>query len=91
LTGEARQRVRTRRRFHTEDAQVLEKAFQARLEAIGVDAVKPSNAEAWNVAAPTPLEPNTMAAKPKRRRRSRAIDKGVLAVPELRRVRDRPC
>jgi hypothetical protein len=82
-------RVRTRPGFPTEDAQVLEKAFQARLAAIGVDAVKPSNAEAWNVAAPTPLEPNTMAAKPKRRRRYRAIDKSVLAVPELRRVRDR--
>jgi hypothetical protein len=72
-----------------EDAQVFEKAFQARLEAIGVDGAKPSNTDARNVAAPPPLEPNTMAAKPKRRRRFRAVDKSVLAVPEPRRVRDR--
>jgi hypothetical protein len=71
-----------------QDVQVLEEAFQARLEAIGVDGTDQSKAEERDL--PSPLrEPNEMAAEPKSRRRSRAIDKSVLAVPELRRVRDR--
>ena len=69
-----------------EDAQVLEGTFQARLEAIGVD---PSKAAARNLAPPTPREPNELAAKPKSSKRSQAIDKSVLAMPEPRRVRDR--
>jgi ERF superfamily len=74
-----------------EDAQVLEEAFQAMLEALEVhgDGADPSNAEERNLASLTPREPNEPAAKPKHRRRSRAIDKGVLAMPEPRRVRDR--
>jgi ERF superfamily len=72
-----------------EDAQVLEEAFQAKLEAIGVDGADPPKAEERNVASPSPYEPNATAEKPKRRRRSRAIDKSALAVPEPRRVRDR--
>jgi hypothetical protein len=65
-----------------EDAQVLEKAFQARLEIL-------TKSQARNLAPATPREPNETAAKPKSRRRSRAIDKSVLAMPERRRVRDR--
>jgi ERF superfamily len=72
-----------------EDAQILENAFQARLEAIGADGAHPSKVEERSVASPRPYEPNATAEKPKRRRRSRAIDKSVLAVPEPRRVRDR--
>jgi hypothetical protein len=70
-----------------EDAQVLKKVFQARLEIIlGADL---SKAQARKHAPPTPREPNETGAKPKSRRRSRAIDKSVLAMPEPRRVRDR--
>ena len=69
--------------------QALEKTFQARLEAIGLDGADPPKVEERNLASPTPYEPNATAEKPKSRRRSRAIDKSVLAVPEPRRVRDR--
>ena len=72
-----------------EDAQVLEEAFQAKLEAIGPDGADSSKAEKRNVASPRPYAPNATAEKPKRHRRSRAIDKSALAVPESRRVRDR--
>jgi hypothetical protein len=70
-----------------EDAQVLEETFQARLHAFVVhrDGVDPSKAEERNLACPT-YEP---AAKPTSPRRSRAIDKSVLPIPEPRRARDR--
>jgi hypothetical protein len=61
-----------------EDAQVLEEAFQARLETIEVERARPSKAP--NDASP--------ASKPKSRR-TRTIDKSVLAKPEPRRIRDR--
>jgi ERF superfamily len=72
----------------TKDAHDLEEAFQARLEAIAVDGVDPSKGER-KIAPPTPHELNKTVAKPTSRRRSRAIDKNVLAVPEPRRIRDR--
>jgi hypothetical protein len=73
-----------------EDAQVLEKAFQARLDTLGVDGdgADPSNEER-NVVSLTPGEPNEPGAKPKHRPHSSAIDKSVLAMPEPRRTRDR--
>jgi ERF superfamily len=61
-----------------EDAQFLEEAFRARLETIGIEGARPSKAR--NHASP--------AAKPKSRRKP-AVDKSVLAMPELRRIRDR--
>ena len=51
-------------------------------------AADPSKAEVRNLAPP-PNQRNEMAAKPKSLRRSRAIDKSALAMPEPRRVRDR--
>jgi hypothetical protein len=72
-----------------EDAQVLEDAFQARLEAIGADGADPFKGEGQNLAPPTPRERNEMLDKPKHRRRSQAIDKSVLPMPEPRRLRDR--
>ena len=72
-----------------EDAQVLEEAFQGRLEATGVVGADPSSTDERNLPSPTPREPNELAAKPKGRRRSRAIDKSALAMPEPRRVRAR--
>jgi hypothetical protein len=70
-----------------EDALVLEEAFQARLETIG--GADQSKGEERNLASQTPRERNEPADKPKHRRRSRAIDKSVLPMPEPRRVRDR--
>jgi ERF superfamily len=74
-----------------EDAQVFEKAFQARLDALGVDGdgIELSKVKDRNLAAPTPCEPTEPVAKTKRRRRSRTIDKSVLPIPEPRRARDR--
>jgi hypothetical protein len=74
-----------------EDARILEEAFQARLDALGADddGVDLSKAEEPNLVSPTPPEPNEPAAKSKYRRRSRAIDKSALPMPEPRRARDR--
>jgi hypothetical protein len=74
-----------------EDALVLEEAFQARLDALGADGdgVDLANAEERNLGSPTQCEPNELAAKPRHRRRSRAVDKSVLPMPETRRARDR--
>ena len=69
------------------DAQVLEEAFQARLEILGADGAEPCIAAKRTLAPPTPHEPNK--SKPKSRRRSRVIDKSKLAIPELPRLRDR--
>jgi ERF superfamily len=75
----------------TEDAELLEKAFQAKLEALGShgDGLDPTNAEERNLASLTPPKPNAPATKPKHRRRSLAIDKSLLPMPEPRRARDR--
>jgi ERF superfamily len=74
-----------------EDAHILEKAFRARLDALGVDCngVERSKAEERNHASPTPPEPNEPPTKSKHRRRSRAIDKSALSMSEPRRARDR--
>jgi ERF superfamily len=71
------------------DAQVLEEAFQARLDALGVNRDRAGPTEERSLAPLTPREPNELAGKPKRRGRSDAIDKSVLAMPEPRRARDR--
>jgi hypothetical protein len=73
-------------RLIAEDAQVLEEAFQARLENIGVEAARPSKAR--DHASRAPIKPDRLAANPKSRR-TRVVDKSVLAMPELRRIRDR--
>ncbi len=67
------------------DALAVEEAFQARLEALGVGSAHPSQA----AELPTAYEPIETTPKPKSRRRSHAIEKSVLAIPEPRRVRDR--
>jgi hypothetical protein len=68
------------------DAQVLEEAFQARLGTIGVEAARPSKAP--DRASRAPLKPDQLTGNPKSRR-TRAVDKSVLAMPEPRRIRDR--
>jgi hypothetical protein len=71
------------------DARVLEHAFQARLDAIETSGILPSAAIEQNPAPATPRVPNESAPKSSNRRRARAIDKSILAMPEPRRLRDR--
>jgi ERF superfamily protein len=67
-----------------EDAQVLGEAFQARLGTIGVEAAR----QAQDHRARAPFKPDQLTGNLKSRR-TRAVDKSVLAMPELRRIRDR--
>jgi hypothetical protein len=87
----AHKRLAEKNTLSAEDAQVLEEAFQARLNALGVDGgrLDPSNREERNLESLVQREPNEPAAKLKPRRRSPAIDKSVLPMPEPRRARDR--
>jgi hypothetical protein len=71
------------------DAQAVEKAFRARLEALGIGNKDASVAAEPNPAALAAHEPNVGRSKPKRQKRLHAIDKTMLAMPEPRRVRDR--
>jgi hypothetical protein len=67
------------------DAQSVEESFQARLVSFATpETDKPQGAGKQRLAAQ-----GSPAAEPKNRRRSKAIDKSVLALPEPRRVRDR--
>jgi ERF superfamily len=68
------------------DAHVLEHAFQARLDAIGMH---PSEAIEQTQAPTSVRDPHESTQKPTNRRRSRGIDKSSLAMPEPRRLRDR--
>src|ERR1700722_4147810 len=69
------------------DAQLVEAAFQARLAGFGVPAagetLTSGQAEQRSVAHDPPL------AETKKRTRAKPIDKGALALPEPRRIRDR--
>jgi hypothetical protein len=67
-----------------EDAHVLEEAFQARLGTIGVEAAR----QAQDHRARAPFKPDQLTGNLKSRR-TRAVDKSVLAMPKLRRIRDR--
>ena len=71
------------------DAQAVEQAFRARLEALGIGNKDPSVAAAPNPAASAAHEPNVRRSKPKRRRRFHPIDESVLAMLEPRRLGDR--
>ncbi len=70
------------------DAQAVENAFYAKLEAFvvleGTQASAPAESAASRRRARSGRD-----AKPKQQRRSQAIDKSVLALPEPRRARDR--
>ena len=67
-------------KLNAADAQAVESAFKAKLEAL---AVSDSGAPEMSLRA------HPDKGKSKNRRRSRSIDKSVLTVPEPRRVRDR--
>jgi hypothetical protein len=69
------------------DAQSVEESFQVKLTSIAtLETDKPKRA--GEVTQPSTAQ-GSIAAKPKNRLRSKAIDKSVLALPEPRRVRDR--
>ena len=69
------------------DAQAVENAFKAKLEALGVSGAHSSEAGAR--ASATVSRAHPAQGTPKNRRRSRSIDKSVLAMADPRRVRDR--
>jgi hypothetical protein len=73
-------------KLNAADAQVVENAFRAKLEALGgwADA-----SEAGERASATASRAHPAQVTAKSGRRSRSIDKSVLAMPEPRRVRDR--
>ena len=74
-------------KLNAADAQAVENAFKAKLEALGVSGAHSS--EAGERASATASRAHPAQGTPKNPRRSRSIDKSVLAVPEPRRVRDR--
>jgi hypothetical protein len=74
-------------KLNAADAQAVESAFKAKLEALGVSGAHSS--EAGERASATASRAHRAQGTPKNRRRSRSIDKSVLAMPEPRRVRDR--
>ena len=75
------------------DAQRVEEAFAARLAAVATDASEPAPAPqlAERSMRPQRLKPGRPGNpfRPLRKRRSQAIDKSALALPEPRRIRDR--
>jgi ERF superfamily len=73
-------------KLNAADAQAVENSFRAKLEALGggVDA-----SEAGERASAAASRAHPAQGKAKNGRRSRSIDKSVLAMPEPRRVRDR--
>ena len=81
----AHKSLRDKNKLTVADAQAVEEAFRANLEALSVSG--PSEAAE---PAPAPAKPydGREARRKKSQRRSQAIDKSVLAIPEPRRVRD---
>jgi hypothetical protein len=76
-------------RLTAADAQCIEEDFQARLAAL-VNNVADEPAEKADALAERTEPPSRGSAKPKKpRRRSKGIDKSLLALPEPRRIRDR--
>ena len=74
-------------KLNAADAQAVESAFKAKLEALGVSVAHSS--EAGERPSATASRAHPAQGAPKNRPRSRSIDKSVLAMPEPRRVRDR--
>jgi len=70
-----------------DDAQAVEAAFQAKLQAIGTHETRASENAGSVASRRTP--PNRHEAKPRREKFCRTIDKSALAMPEARRVHDR--
>ena len=72
------------------DVESVEKAFQAKLLTVAATSAEESGEHATSGEAGKPLSQERQRPQaPKRRSRSKAIDKSVLALPEPRRVRDR--
>jgi hypothetical protein len=81
----ARGNLADKNKLNAADAQVVENAFRAKLEALGGGA---DASEASERASATASRAPPAQGKAKNGRRSRSIDKSVLAMPEPRRVRD---
>jgi hypothetical protein len=74
-------------RLTTADAQCVEEAFQARLTTFATPAADPP--ETSEKTKPLPAQYGPDSQDPKKRSRSKRIDKSVLALQEPRRARDR--
>ena len=74
-------------RLMTADAQCVEDAFQARLTTFATPAADAP--ETSEKTKQPPAQSRRDLQEPKKRSRSKTIDKSVLALPEPRRVRDR--
>jgi ERF superfamily len=73
----------------TADAQAIEEAFRARLDVLGISSAGRLAAGGPDRAASTVREKHVGRLKPRERRRTQAVDKSVLPIPEPRRMRDR--
>ena len=78
----ARRSLPEKNKLTTADAQFVEEAFQAKLAAGEMPQVPEE-------PGPSLAEHDSIRKRPKKRQRSKTIDKSALALPEPRRVRDR--
>lgn len=89
----AHRRLAEKSRLVTADAQRVENAFAARLTAFATDASEPAPTPqlAERSMRPQRLQPSARGnpLRSVRKRRSKTIDKSVLAFPEPRQIRDR--
>ena len=89
----AHHRLAEKNRLVTADARWVEDAFAARLAAFARDASEPAPTPRLAERSMRPQRPKPGAPgnplRPVRKRRSKTIDKSVLAFPEPRRIRDR--
>ena len=83
----AHKKLAEKNKLTAADSRAVEDAFQARLETFVLKGAHAS--ESAENTSSRGTSPNPGDAKSKHRRRTRAIDKSVLAMPEPRRVRDR--
>jgi hypothetical protein len=84
----ARRSLIQKNRLTGADAQRIEEGFQARLAALG-GSIADGPTEQADAPAEKTGSPLRSSTSKKPRRRSKAIDKSLLALPEPRRVRDR--
>ena len=83
----AHKKLAEKNKLTAADSRAIEDAFQAKLETFVLTSTHASESAENTSSGGTSR--NRRAAKPKQGRRTRAIDKSVLAMPEPRRVRDR--
>ena len=76
-------------RLTAPDALCVEEAFQARLATLPVNGADGAETRPTSLQTPPPSPIGRDQQRPNLRRRTRAVDKSELALPEPRRIRDR--